>query len=30
VLFSEREIEKVRLGYFLPEPDAWWDARTGR
>jgi len=29
VLFSEREFKKARLRYFLPELDAWWDARTG-
>ena len=29
VLFSEREFKKVRLRYFLPELDEWWDARVG-
>ena len=29
VLFSERELKKARLRYFLPELDAWWAARAG-
>jgi DNA-binding Lrp family transcriptional regulator len=29
VLFSEREFKKARLRYFLPELDAWWNARAG-
>jgi DNA-binding Lrp family transcriptional regulator len=29
VLFSEREFKKARLRYFLPELDAWWEARAG-
>jgi DNA-binding Lrp family transcriptional regulator len=28
VLFSEREFKKARLRYFLPELDAWWEARA--
>ncbi len=28
VLFSTQEFKKQRLRYFLPELDAWWDART--
>lgn len=27
ILFSTRELKKVRLRYFLPELDAWWRAR---
>lgn len=29
VLFSSREFKKCRLRYFLPELDAWWQARAG-
>lgn len=29
VLFSTRELKKTRLRYFLPELDAWWEARCG-
>ncbi len=28
VLFSSREFKKCRLRYFLPELNAWWNART--
>lgn len=28
VLFSTQEFKKVRLRYFLPELDAWWNARV--
>jgi len=28
ILFSTRELKKVRLRYFLPELDAWWAAHT--
>lgn len=28
ILFSTRELKKVRLRYFLPELDAWWSARS--
>ncbi len=30
VLFSEREFKKVRLRYFLPELDRWWQERTSK
>lgn len=29
VLFSSREFKKCRLRYFLPELEAWWQARAG-
>ncbi len=29
VLFSVEEYKKVRLRYFLPELDAWWQAHRG-
>ena len=30
VLFSVEEYKKVRLRYFLPELDDWWQANSGR
>lgn len=30
ILFSTRELKKVRLRYFLPELDLWWAARTAK
>mgnify|MGYP003462695091 CR=1 FL=1 len=29
LLFSVEEYKKIRLRYFLPERDAWWDAQRG-